>query len=69
MHAHRPTDEVARRGHRFTFTDLGDRTRVDHELEMIPKGVFKLMAPKMRRTGWMNLRATADALKRYLERG
>jgi uncharacterized protein YndB with AHSA1/START domain len=56
-------------GHRFTFSDLGDRTRVDHELEMIPKGVFKLMAPMMRRTGRMNLRATADALKGYLERG
>jgi hypothetical protein len=35
---------------------------------MIPKGVFKLMAPMMKRTGRMNLRATADALKRYLER-
>jgi hypothetical protein len=50
-------------GHRFTFSDLGDRTRVDHELEMIPKGVYKLMAAMMRRTGRMNLRATADALK------
>lgn len=35
---------------------------------MIPKGVFKLMAPMMKRTGRMNLRAMADALKRYLER-
>jgi hypothetical protein len=54
-------------GHRFTFTDLGDRTRVDHELEMIPKSVFKLMAPMMMRTGQKNLRGTADALKSYLE--
>jgi hypothetical protein len=55
-------------GHRFTFTDLGGRTRVDHELEMIPKGIFKLMGPMMTRTGRKNLDATADALKRHLER-
>jgi hypothetical protein len=54
-------------GHRFTLTDLGGRTRVDHELEMIPKGVFKLMAPMMSRTGRKNLTATAEALQRHLE--
>jgi Polyketide cyclase / dehydrase and lipid transport len=54
-------------GHRFTLTDLGGRTRVDHELEMIPKGMFKLMAPMMSRTGRKNLTATADALQRHLE--
>jgi uncharacterized protein YndB with AHSA1/START domain len=56
-------------GHRFTFTDLGGRTQVDHELEMIPKGFFRLMAPIMTRTGRKNLTATADALKRHLESG
>jgi hypothetical protein len=54
-------------GHRFTLTDLGGTTRVDHELEMTPKGMFKLMAPMMKRTGRKNLAATADALKRHLE--
>ena len=55
-------------GHRFTLTDVGGRTRVDHKLEMTPKGSFKLMGPMMTSTGRKNLSATADALKRYLER-
>jgi uncharacterized protein YndB with AHSA1/START domain len=55
-------------GHRFTLTDLSGRTRVDHELEMVPKGFFKLMAPIMTSTGRKNLRATAEALKAHLER-
>ena len=29
-------------GHRFRLTDLGGSTRVDHELEMTPKGAFRL---------------------------
>jgi hypothetical protein len=56
-------------GHRFTFTDLGDGTRVDHELEMEPRGLFRLMAPIMRIAGRRNLRATAAALQRHLEAG
>ncbi len=55
-------------GHRFTFTDLSGETRVDHELEMTPKGVFKLMGPMLTLTGRRNLRATAAALQRHLER-
>jgi uncharacterized protein YndB with AHSA1/START domain len=54
-------------GHRFTFTDLGSRTRVEHELEMTPKGLFKLIAPMMTIMGRRNLRATASALQRHLE--
>ena len=54
-------------GHRFMLTELGGRTRVDHELEMIPKGVFKLMGPMMTRTGRKNLATTADALQHRLE--
>jgi len=54
-------------GHRFTLSDVGGATRVDHELEMIPKGIFKLMSPMMGSTGRKNLKATADALKRHLE--
>ena len=54
-------------GHRFTLRDLGGSTRVDHELEMVPKGVYKLMTPMMKSTGRKNLDATAAALKRRVE--
>jgi len=55
-------------GHRFTFSDLGGSTRIDHELEMAPRGVFRLMAPMIARTGRKNLRDTAEALQAFLER-
>ena len=54
-------------GHRFTLTDLGGRTRVEHELEMAPKGAFKLLTPMMTLIGRRNLRATAAALKECIE--
>jgi uncharacterized protein YndB with AHSA1/START domain len=54
-------------GHRFRFTAEGDTTRVDHELEMIPKGAFKLLSPMMGLVGRKNLRDTANALERHLE--
>jgi len=56
-------------GHRFLFTAEGERTRVDHELEMIPRGVFRLFTPIIARTGRNNLRATAEALRAHLEGG
>ena len=56
-------------GHRFRLTDLGNETRVDHELEMRPLGIFVLMAPVIWMTGRRNLRATAAALKRRVEQG
>jgi uncharacterized protein YndB with AHSA1/START domain len=56
-------------GHRFRFTDLGGRTRVEHELEMQPRGVFVLLAPLMKFVGGRNLRATAAALKQRVESG
>src|SRR5713101_1613594 len=52
-------------GHRFLFTAEGERTRVDHELEMTPRGVFRLFGPMMARTGKRNLRATAEALQAH----
>jgi len=55
-------------GHRFVFTSEGNRTRIDHELEMRPKGIFVIFAPVMGVIGGKNLRATANALQRYLER-
>jgi hypothetical protein len=53
-------------GHRFILTDLGGRTRVEHELEMVPKGAYKLLAPMMSIVGKRNLRATAGALDERL---
>jgi uncharacterized protein YndB with AHSA1/START domain len=54
-------------GHRFLFTAQGESTRVDHELEMVPRGIFRLFAPLMARTGRKNLRDTAEALQNHLE--
>jgi uncharacterized protein YndB with AHSA1/START domain len=54
-------------GHRFQLTSLGSETRVDHELEMTPKGWFRIFSPFLGMMGRKNLRATADALKQYVE--
>ena len=54
-------------GHRFRLTAQGRETRLDHELEMTPKGTFKLFAPIMKMIGRKNLRDTARALKAHLE--
>ena len=55
-------------GHRFRLNAQGDSTRVDHELEMRPKGAFLLFAPMMGVIGRKNLRDTANALQAHLER-
>ena len=55
-------------GHRFIFTPEGAKTRIDHELEMTPKGVFKIFIPLIGMMGKKNLRDTANALQSYLER-
>ena len=47
-------------GHRFTFTDLGGRTRVDHELEMVPKATSRSSRHRWR--GWA--RRTSTRLRR-----
>ena len=54
-------------GHRFRLTAQGGETRLDHELEMTPKGVFKLFTPMMKMIGRKNLRDTARALQAHLE--
>ena len=54
-------------GHRFTFTRDGDATRIDHQLEMIPTGWFRLLSPVMGMIGRRNLRDTTNALQRHLE--
>ena len=63
-----PHFKVLTGGHRFIFTADRNGTRVDHELEMTPKGVFKIFSPLMGMMGKKNLRDTANALQRYLER-
>ena len=55
-------------GHRFRFSAQGQGTRIDHELEIRPKGVFLLLAPMMGLNGRKNLRDTANALQAHLER-
>ena len=55
-------------GHRFRFSEVDAKTRVDHELEMVPRGSFKLLTPLIGLIGRKNLRDTAAALQRYLER-
>jgi hypothetical protein len=55
-------------GGRFLLAEHGDSTRVDHELEMRPKGAFRLFIPVMGIIGRRNLRDTANALQAYLER-
>jgi len=54
-------------GHRFRFTAQGDVTRIDHELEMNPKGWLRLFTPIMIATGRKNLKETTDALRAHLE--
>jgi hypothetical protein len=53
--------------HRFLITAQGDATRVDHEIEMRPKGFFRLLTPMMGVIGRKNLRDTANALQVHLE--
>ena len=54
-------------GHRFIFTAQGNETRIEHELIMDPKGIFKLMIPIMKMMGGKNLKKAADSLQKYLE--
>jgi hypothetical protein len=62
-----PHFKVMSGGHRFRLTAQGERTTVDHELEMSPKGWYVLMSPLMAMMGRKNLRRTAEALKKYVE--
>jgi uncharacterized protein YndB with AHSA1/START domain len=53
-------------GHRFRLTAQGDSTRIDHELEMTPKGLFLVFAPMMGMIGRKNLKDTVNALEAHL---
>jgi hypothetical protein len=53
-------------GHRFTRSSEGERTRIEHELEMRPKGLFVLFTPMMRMIGRKNYKDTANALQQHI---
>jgi hypothetical protein len=55
-------------GHLFRFSTQGEQTRIDHEVEIRPKGVFLLFSPMMVLMGRKDLRDTANALQAHLER-
>jgi hypothetical protein len=55
-------------GHLFRFSTQGEQTRIDHELEIRPKGAFLLFAPMMGLIGRKDLHDTANALQAHLER-
>ena len=55
-------------GHLFRLSTQGEQTRIDHEVEIRPKGVFLLFAPLMGLIGRKDLRDTANALQAHLER-
>ena len=55
-------------GHTFVLTPEGEeRTRVDHALEMTPRGAWKVLGPIVAMVGRRNLEQTAAALKNWLE--
>ena len=62
-----PKSKMFSGGHRFTFTAEGDKTRIDHDLEMNPKGIFVLMTPFMGLMAKRNLRDTAAALEEHFK--
>ena len=53
--------------HRFRFSAQGRGTRIDHELEIVPRGLLRLLGPMITRNGRSNLRQTAEALQTYIE--
>jgi len=53
--------------HRFRFSEQGRGTRIDHELEMVPRGILRLLWPMIARNGRRNLRQTVEALQTYIE--
>jgi uncharacterized protein YndB with AHSA1/START domain len=55
-------------GHTFVLSPEAGGTRVDHELEMTPRGAWRLLAPVIPLIGRRNLGQTSSALKRWLER-
>lgn len=63
-----PHIEVLAGGHTFELRPENGGTRVDHELEMIPRGRMRFFAPFMGMIGRRNLTRTASGLKAWVER-
>jgi uncharacterized protein YndB with AHSA1/START domain len=63
-----PRIEALSGGHTFVLTPEEGGTRVDHELEMTPRGAWKLLAPVIPMIGRRNLHQTAAALRAWVER-
>jgi len=55
-------------GHRFRLSSEGERTRIEHDLEMRPTGLFVLFTPMMGMIGRKNLKDTANALQAHIEK-
>lgn len=52
----------------FSLTaEAGEKTRIDQELILEPKGMFNILVPFMGAIARKNLKDTAAALKNYLE--
>ena len=62
-----PSSRVFRGCHRFKFTAVGDKTKVDYEVEMDPKGIWKLIPPLVSTEVKATLFDTASALQAHLE--
>ena len=62
-----PFSKMVGGGHRFALRSQGGGTRIDHELVMELKGVYRVMQPFLGPLSRKNLNETATALKRYLE--
>jgi uncharacterized protein YndB with AHSA1/START domain len=56
-------------GHTFMLTPEDGGTRVDHELVMTPRGIWRLFGPLVASIGRRNLDRTATALKTWVEGG
>ena len=53
--------------HRFIFSAQDRGTRIDNELEMVPRGLLRLLTPMIVRNGRRSLNQTLEALQTYIE--
>ena len=51
------------------LSEEGEATRVDHELELRPRGVWKAFLPLIELIAKRDLRKAADALQKRVESG
>lgn len=63
-----PSSRMYVGGHRFELAPQGGGTRIDHTLDLEPRGLMRLMTPMLRKIMTKNLADTAAALQAYVER-